>query len=1418
MKKRLFTLILLVSVLITSVMPAAFAVSTAGESGEAAIKVIASEDFSNGMSGWINEVSDDFYVLNEKLNVSAEEGRRMSIAAATAINLDNCEVEFDMNLGSGEYFAVMPRYVDETTLYCLKFYPNKNTVTVQKRVNGGSYTDIKNGKVTLNENQTYRVKLSLSGIKISLYMDGNLVLEFEDDSIVAGRLAFGANNAKASVDNISVYKDNTVNYEANIVVKEAKKIYVAPDGNDKTGDGSEMNPYATIAHAKTEAVKLNDSRNAVDVVFKEGVYRIASTVSFKSEDSGSATAPIRYVAEEGAQVTFTGAKAVDTSKFTSVSENMLEKLRPNVRNKVMQVDLGKQGFNKENLNFVAREKPGQRVKMTNVTLNGTLQNIARWPNSGYKEITDCDNTSPAKLFYTDNIPTRWKDAKNFFIDGFLYHDWAPEWAMVDNVDTLTNTINFKSRTSYGIRTGGKWAAVNLLEELDIPGEWYIDFDTMIMYYYPPHKLTSNDSLEIANSSGYVLSVAGAKNLTFEGLHITMTNGSNGTGVNISSGSENILFKDCIVDNVNRHGFRVLANNITIDGCIINSVGETGISVEESGDITNAIDGNVVIKNCDISRPSLYAGGNGTAGITTGEDSIGVTAINNVIHNCGNNAIRYKGLAHRFAYNEFYNCMIEAADAGAIYTGRSWNWYGTVAEYNLFHHLGQKQNTTQYSANAMFWDDLNSGCEFSHNIVVQDGKPKTGGVSSGGGTDNVIVGNTIVNAAQGMGGNTRRNYQDYESWEKYAIETLKWGSKPILTDPYVKRFPKMATVLDRIKENGGIHKRMNTATDNLLVDCATPINFSTEMTVDATIENNTILADNYEIFVNPDDLDYRVKKSAKAEHGISDVVLDEDFDMNSIGIQGEGKRELDRKTMEFNMLYPHNGDATVTQDRTVLAWSRAYMADEYTYTVAEDPEFTKIVAMDKTIRTSADLENLDMGKTYYWKVTAHNQSRQYGCDVDAPEGVWSFSIDPKSPLDISGLKLSVENAETVIKTMKESNKPGDYKVGATKTLKEKIAVGKKWLEQKTGDQKEIDAIAYDINRSITNLEGFVNAGYTTLDLSPTSPWVVNKSAASKVNITKENGQVKFTVGAKSEISLNETLSNYNVMCFKTKVDNFNNKAWFAYGLRALSTETNIYSQDAYYILIKEDIFELQKRGVIYKTAPNNGKFKAGTWHNLKFGSITTENGINMYFELDGEVIFDYLDKSSPQKRPGMFAMFASTTENVIELAPADNVPTGLYTLSDAIVEEMNTDASAGGILGTYSDEYSEKGTWADSPTAKGDSGVAARTANEDKSTATWSMNVGKEGNAKLYKVYYYHIPTPNGDKNVKVKLSGYQGEYTTTIDLSAGTEGYVELGTFSMMDADYIGRLSITFDASGEGEVNISHVKYEQVDSGEDLLK
>ena len=56
------------------------------------------------------------------------------------------------------------------------------------------------------------------------------------------------------------------------------------------------------------------------------------------------------------------------------------------------------------------------------------------------------------------------------------------------IDTETRQIACGDAGAYGVREGLPYYVFNLLEELDLPGEWYLDRSTGILYFYPPGGL------------------------------------------------------------------------------------------------------------------------------------------------------------------------------------------------------------------------------------------------------------------------------------------------------------------------------------------------------------------------------------------------------------------------------------------------------------------------------------------------------------------------------------------------------------------------------------------------------------------------------------------------------------------------------------------------------------------------------------------------------------------------------------------------------------------------------------------------------------------------------------------------------------------------------------------------------------------
>ena len=163
--------------------------------------------------------------------------------------------------------------------------------------------------------------------------------------------------------------------------------------------------------------------------------------------------------------------------------------------------------------------------------NGQRMPLSRWPNDGYtamKEVLDGGAAGPSahggSFVYRGERPARWAAAvpDGVWIAGFWRVPWVIQGVRVASIDTQCHVIAHAvgvpggigskySAEVNGTRKGdGKepWYAMNLLEEVDQPGEWCIDFKSHTLYFWPPADLATSTAM-IADSGIPLVTMKGA---------------------------------------------------------------------------------------------------------------------------------------------------------------------------------------------------------------------------------------------------------------------------------------------------------------------------------------------------------------------------------------------------------------------------------------------------------------------------------------------------------------------------------------------------------------------------------------------------------------------------------------------------------------------------------------------------------------------------------------------------------------------------------------------------------------------------------------------------------------------------------------------------------------------------------------------
>ncbi|HAV64686.1 MAG TPA: hypothetical protein DCY13_20260, partial [Verrucomicrobiales bacterium] len=104
---------------------------------------------------------------------------------------------------------------------------------------------------------------------------------------------------------------------------------------------------------------------------------------------------------------------------------------------------------------------------------------------------------------------------------------------------------------YGFRKGQRFHFLNVLEELDQPGEWFLDRARGILYFWPPGPLAS-DNVVLSLLDQPLIRLGDASHVVIQGLELTATRGN---GVEISGGT-NVRIQGCRLRNLGNGGVTI----------------------------------------------------------------------------------------------------------------------------------------------------------------------------------------------------------------------------------------------------------------------------------------------------------------------------------------------------------------------------------------------------------------------------------------------------------------------------------------------------------------------------------------------------------------------------------------------------------------------------------------------------------------------------------------------------------------------------------------------------------------------------------------------------------------------------------------------------------------------------------------------
>ena len=577
-----------------------------------------------------------------------------------------------------------------------------------------------------------------------------------------------------------------------VSVSVARDYYIAPGGSD-VNPGTFDQPFATLEKAR-DTIRESKARalgsDGITVYLRHGKYVRTQSFALTGEDSGEVGRPITYRAYPGEQVRLIGGHELRPQWFTPVSpsDSQFARLDPSAQGRCLKADLSAHGIG-TNLAALQME----------LSFNGELLPLARWPNEGFVRTTSAEND--ITFGYDDPRPARWLDAPDAYGVGYWYHGWANRIEQIAAIDTRNKKITLARSPSYGIAAKKAYYVLNLLEEIDQPGEWYLDRDKGILYLWPPEGFETGETL-LSSLDGPLISLKDASHIRIEGLTCEMITGS---GIEISGRDD--LVAGCRVRNVRKSGITVSGERNSVLGCEVHGIGQTGISLS-GGERRQLTAGENAARNCRIHDFGRWQRTYAPAIRLSG---VGNIAANNLLHDGPHSAILFGGNDHLIERNEIHDVCYEVDDAGSIYCGRDWGLRGNVIRHNFFHHIASRL-PGGHGVHAVYLDDCASGITvFGNTFYEVSGRA----IMCGGGRDNTIENNVIAKCGSAHFTDRRgKVWIDKDaSWKLLEkIERYNYTEPPWST-----RYPLLAHILDngyeQAKEPEGCVIRYNVGWQN-----------------------------------------------------------------------------------------------------------------------------------------------------------------------------------------------------------------------------------------------------------------------------------------------------------------------------------------------------------------------------------------------------------------------------------------------------------------------------------------------------------------------------------------------------------------------------------------------------------------------------
>lgn len=266
----------------------------------------------------------------------------------------------------------------------------------------------------------------------------------------------------------------------------AGEIYVSLQGNDKN-PGTKEAPFNTLNRAIKQARewrRLNRSEVAggIYIRLEEGVYAQRNSLFLRPEDGGTSDSPTVICAVDGAHPVISGGVAVTGWKRGCNHPAIPEKLRQ----KIWSAEAPLIG--------------NRRVETRQMWVNGhKVQRAAQFPDGGLERMIDFNPEEQTITIPVSQSVNSERLQNAGQLEMIVHQRWAIAILRVKSIDVKDGqaVVRFHEPESHlefahpwpqpvigGEKGNSSFCLTNALELLDQPGEWFQEYPSGTIYYYP----------------------------------------------------------------------------------------------------------------------------------------------------------------------------------------------------------------------------------------------------------------------------------------------------------------------------------------------------------------------------------------------------------------------------------------------------------------------------------------------------------------------------------------------------------------------------------------------------------------------------------------------------------------------------------------------------------------------------------------------------------------------------------------------------------------------------------------------------------------------------------------------------------------------------------------------------------------------